>query len=59
MFMHKNVYDKEVNFKDFSRPYKQIKYFSSTLTEVNDFSRQLLKFKNLSRSYEPFRLVIA
>ena len=31
--------DKVVNFKDFSRPNKEIKYFSRTLTEFKDFSR--------------------
>ena len=31
--------DKIVNFKDFSRPNKEIKYFSRTLTEFKDFSR--------------------
>ena len=35
--------DKAVNFKDFSRPYKEIKYFS----------RRLLKFKTFSRLSEP------
>ena len=35
--------DKVVNFKDFSRPYKEIKYFS----------RRLLKFKTFSRLSEP------
>ena len=35
----------QVNFKDFSRPNKEINYFSRTLTEFKDFSRQLLKFK--------------
>ena len=39
MFSHKVV-----NFKDFSRPNKEIKYFSRTLTKFKDFSRQLLKF---------------
>ena len=34
--------DKVVNFKDFSRPYKEIKYFS----------RRLLKFKTFSRLSE-------
>ena len=37
--------DKVVNFKDFSRPNKEIKYFSKTLTEFKDFSRRLLKWK--------------
>ena len=41
------------NFKDFSRPNKEIKYFSRTLTEFKDFSRRLLKFKTFSRLYEP------
>ena len=41
--------DKVVNFKDFSRPNKEIKYFSRTLTELKDFSRQKLHFKTLSR----------
>ena len=31
--------DKVVNFKDFSRPNKEIKYFSRTKTKFNDFSR--------------------
>ena len=31
--------DKVVNFKDFSRCHKEIKYFSRTLTEFKDFSR--------------------
>ena len=29
--------DKVVNFKDFSRPNKEIKHFSGTLTEFEDF----------------------
>ena len=29
--------DKVVNFKDFSRPNKDIKYFARTLTEFKDF----------------------
>ena len=29
--------DKVVNFKDFSRPNKEMKYFSRTLTEFEDF----------------------
>ena len=37
--------DKVVNFKDFSRPNKEIKYFSRTLTNFNDFLQRLLKFK--------------
>ena len=41
--------DKVTNFKDSSRPNKEIKYFSRTLTEIKDFSRQLLKFKTFSR----------
>ena len=45
-----------LNFKDFSRPNKQIKYFSRTITEFKDFSRQLLKFKTFSRLYEPYVL---
>ena len=36
--------DKVVNFKDFSKPNKEIKYFSRTLTE----------FKTFSRLYEPW-----
>ena len=42
-----------VNFKDFSRPNKEIKYFLRTLTEFKDFSRRRLKFKTFSRLYEP------
>ena len=44
MFLHKVV-----DFKDFPRPNKEIKYFSTTLTEFKDFSRQQLHFKTLSR----------
>ena len=46
--------DKVVNFKDSSRPNKEIKYFSRTLIEFKDFSRQLhvVTFKTLSRLYE-------
>ena len=46
--------DKDVNFKDFSRPNKEIKYFLRTSTEFKDFSRQLVKFKTFSRLYEPW-----
>ena len=38
--------DKVVNFKDSSRPNKEIKYFSRTLTEFKDFSTRMLNFKN-------------
>ena len=31
--------DMVVNFNDFSRPNKKIKYFSRTLTKLKDFSR--------------------
>ena len=46
--------DKVVNFKDSSRPNKEIKYFSRILIEFKDFSRQLhvVNFKTLSRLYE-------
>ena len=37
--------DSVVNFKDFSRPNKEIKYFSRTLTKFRDFSRRLDLFK--------------
>ena len=30
---------RQTNFKDFSRPNKEIKYFSRTKTEFKDFSR--------------------
>ena len=43
---------KVVNFKDFLRPYEEIKYFSRTLTEFKDFSRRLLEFKTYSTLYE-------
>ena len=43
--------DNIVNFKDFSRPNKEIKYFSRTLTEFKDFSRRLPKFKTFSSLY--------
>ena len=39
--------NKAVNFKDFSRPYKEIKYFSKTLTKFKKFSRQILKIQDL------------
>ena len=39
--------NKVVNFKDFSRPYKEIKYFSKTLTKFKEFSRQILKIHDL------------
>ena len=39
--------NKVVNFKDFSRPFKEIKYFSKTLTKLKDFSRQILKIQDL------------
>ena len=41
LFLQKRVksIDKVVNFKDFSRPNIEIKYFSRTLTEFKDFSR--------------------
>ena len=38
---------KVMNFKDFSRPNKEIKYFS----------RRLAKFKTFSRLYEPYLLI--
>ena len=47
VLMPKNVLNKVVNFKDFSRPYKEIKYFSKTLTKFKDFSRQILKIQDL------------
>ena len=34
--------EKKVNFKDFSRPNEEIRYFSRTFTEFKDFSRHLL-----------------
>ena len=45
--------DKVMNFKDFSRPSKEIKCFSRTLTKLKDFSIQLLKFKAFSRLNKP------
>ena len=45
--------DKVVNFKDFSRPSKEIKFYSRTLTKLKDFSIQLLKFKAFSRLNKP------
>ena len=46
--------NKVVNFKEFSRPNKEIKYFSRTKTEFKDFLRCLLKFKTFSRLYKPY-----
>ena len=48
--MLQSVLDKVLNFKDFSRANKDIKYYSRTLTEFKDFSRQLTT-KN-SRSFQ-------
>ena len=45
--------DKVVNFKDFSSPNEEIKYFSRTLTEFKDFSGWLVNFKTFSRLYKP------
>ena len=39
--MLQNVLDKVLNFKDFSRANKEIKYYSTTLTEFKDFAKQL------------------
>ena len=36
--------DKVVNFKDSSRPNKEIKYFSRTLIELKDFFKTTTKF---------------
>ena len=49
--------DKEVNFKDFSRPNKEIKYFSRILTELKDFSRQRLKFKTFSKILQTMSII--
>ena len=46
--------NKRVNFKDFSRPNKGIKYFSRTLIEFKDFPKRPLNFKTFSRLYEPW-----
>ena len=46
--------NKVVNFKEFSRPNKEIKYFSRTKTEFKNFLRCLLKFKTFSRLYKPY-----
>ena len=45
--------DKVVNFRDFSKPNKEIKYLSRTLTELKDFPRRIVKFKAFSRLYKP------
>ena len=37
--------DKVLNFRDFSRPSKEIRYFSRTSREFKDFLRRLVKFK--------------
>ena len=46
--------NKVVNFKEFSRPNKEIKYFSRTKTEFKDFLRRLLTYKIFSRLYKPY-----
>ena len=38
-------------FKDFSRPNKEMKYFSRTLNGFKDFLRRLVKFKAFWRLY--------
>lgn len=48
---HKNK--KVEKFKDSSRPYKEIKYFSRTLNEFKDVSTLLIKFKTFSRLNKP------
>ena len=47
-------------FKDFSKPNKEIKYYSRTFTKFKDFPRWLITFKTFSRLYEPWewRLII-
>lgn len=50
LLMVQNVSDKVLNFKDFSRANKEIKYCSRTLTEFKAFSRQLTtKIQDLSK----------
>ena len=44
--MRKNILDKVVNFKDFSRPTKEIKDFSRTLTEVKDWTNHAVGNNN-------------
>ena len=46
--------NKRVNFKDFSRSNKGIKYFSGTLIELKDFPKRPLNFKTFPRLYEPW-----
>ena len=55
LILQKNVpgVDKVVNFKDFSRPNKEMRYFSRTQSEFKDFSRRLVNFKIFSRLCEP------
>ena len=38
---------KVVNFKDFSKPNKEIKYFSRTLTEFKELFKTTTKIQNL------------
>lgn len=48
--MLQNVLDKVLNVKDFSRANKEIKYYSTTLTEFKDFAKQLTtKIQDLSK----------
>ena len=47
--------DKVVNFKDLSRPNKEIKYFLRIYTWLKDFSRWLAIFKTFSRLYKPWK----
>ena len=55
LLMQKIVLDKVVNFKDFSRPNKDLKQFSRTLNEFKDFSR-LYETCHFSRASQPFCL---
>ena len=48
--------DKVVNFKDFSRPHKEINYFFRTLTEFKDFSRRLGKIQDLFKIVRTMQL---
>ena len=43
--------DKVVNFKDFSRPNKEIKYFSRILTEFKDFWKNSSYVSGVSVSF--------
>ena len=48
---------KVVNFKDFSRPNKEIKYFSRTLTEFKELFKTTTKIQDLFKIVRTVRVI--